>query len=107
MSSTSTEIEALLDSHLLDAQPSRDELVATVLASPPPSDAARPYYEGLRMLAGRTPELALIALRLTLAGRHADDATVVRLRNLLQRVREGGEAGERARKEYGSLLQER
>lgn len=58
------------------------------------------------MLGARTPELALIALRLTLAGRTADDDTVKRLRDILVRVHGGGALGERAREEYRSILKE-
>lgn len=100
-------IEALLDAHLLDGNPSREELVATLLATPPVSERARPYYEGLRILGARTPELALIALRLALAGRTVDDASVTRFRGLLQNARAGGAGSENARKEYESLFQER
>jgi len=86
--------------------PSRAEIVAELLVRPPPDERARPYYEGMRILGPRTPELALIALRLTLSGRRADDDTVVRLRSLLEVVRGGGAAGKKAREEYGELLAE-
>jgi len=53
-------------------------------------------------LGARTPDLALIALRLVLAGRKADDAGVTHLRDLVGRARSGDAA---ARDEYRSLLQ--
>ncbi len=107
MSSPSVNKEAaLLDAHLLDGEPTRRSLVERLLAQPPPAEAARPFYEGLRILGDRTPELALIALRLTIAGRRADDEAVGRLRRLLGRARAGGEDGEHARQEYAALLQE-
>lgn len=91
---------------MLEGEPPRAQVVADLLASQPLRERARPYYEGMRILGGRTPELALIALRLTLAGRHADDAMVVRVRSLLEIARSGGAKGEEAREEYEALLRD-
>jgi hypothetical protein len=96
--------EALIDAHLLDGKLSRGELVAQMLASEAPTDRARPFYEGMRSLGARTPELSLIALRLVLAGRRADDAAVVRLRDLVEAARAGGSQAEAARLAYGAEL---
>jgi len=92
----------LLDGYLLDAVPSRAEVVRSLLASPPEAEGASPFYEGMRLLGGRTPELTLIALRLVLAGKRADDAAVVRLRRIVERAR-SGDLG--ARDEYRESLQ--
>jgi hypothetical protein len=92
----------LLDGYLLDATPSRAEVVRGLLASPVPAEGAGAFYEGMRLLGARTPELTLIALRLVLAGRRADDAAVVHLRQIVERAR-GGDR--RARDEYLALLQ--
>lgn len=90
---------ALIDAHFLDGKRAWGELVASLLAQPPPTDTARPFYEGMRMLGPRTPELAVVALRLVLAGRRADDASVERLRAIVRRARSGPKA-EEARREY-------
>ncbi len=42
------------------------------------------------MLGPKTPDLTLIALRLVLAGKAADDVSVVRLRQLTDRARAKG-----------------
>jgi hypothetical protein len=91
----------LLDGYLLDAAPSRVEVVRGLLASPIEVEGASPFYEGMRLLGARTPELTLIALRLVLAGMRADDAAVVRLRRIVERARNGDQ---QARDEYRALL---
>ncbi|HKU80566.1 MAG TPA: hypothetical protein VJP76_00245 [Candidatus Tumulicola sp.] len=91
----------LLDRYLLDEAPAKGEVVRGLLASPPPLQAAQPFYEGMRLLGARTPDLTLIALRLVLAGRRADDASVIALRETVARAR-GGDAA--ARREYRELL---
>jgi hypothetical protein len=87
----------LLDGYLLDGVPEKGEVVRRLLADPPTVDGAGPFYEGMRMLGARTPELTLIALRLVFAGKKADDGAVVDLRRIVERVRGGDES---ARKEY-------
>jgi hypothetical protein len=91
----------LLDGYLLDATPSRAEVVRSLLASPARAEGASPFYEGMRLLGARTPELTLIALRLVLAGMRADDEAVVRLRRIVERARTGDR---QARNEYHALL---
>lgn len=95
----------MLDVHLLEGTP-RGALVEALLREPPPSKAARPYYEGMRLLGSRTPELALVALRLTLAGLRPDDRSVVRLRDVARAALQGGAQAARAREEYAALLKE-
>ncbi|MHB8432635.1 MAG: hypothetical protein ACYDCA_03395 [Candidatus Tyrphobacter sp.] len=96
---------ALIDAQLLDPDGSLPGLVKSLLAHPPPNDAARPFYEGMRVLGPRTPQLAVLALRLVLAGRRADDASVRRLRTLVEHIRAGGSDAAVARREYAFELE--
>lgn len=90
-----------LDGYLLAGAPSKAELVPQLLAQRSDIAAAAPFYEGIARLGLRTPDLALLALRLVLARKKADDASVRRLRELSERAR-GGDAP--ARSEYHALL---
>lgn len=90
----------LLDGYLLDGNPPKAEVVRRLLQTRPDAPGAAPFYEGMQRLGARTPELTLIALRLVLAGRKADNAGVVWLRDVVARAR-AGDAG--ARDEYRSL----
>ena len=90
----------LLDGYLLDGVPSKSEVVRLLLATRPHAQGAAAFYEGMERLGSRTPDLALIALRLVLAGRPADDATVVWLRDVAARARAGDAA---ARAQYRTL----
>jgi hypothetical protein len=89
-----------LDGYLLDNVPSKAEVVRELLERRPHAAGAAPFYEGIERLGARTPDLTLIALRLVLAGRKADDATVTWLRDVVARARTG-EAG--AREEYRTI----
>jgi len=90
----------LLDGYLLDGEPAKPALVRALLEARPAAEGAAPFYEGLERLGARTPDLALIALRLVLAGKKADDASVARLRDVVARARAGDPA---ARDEYRSI----
>jgi hypothetical protein len=90
----------LLDGYLLDGEPPKAEVVRRLVQTRPDAPGATPFYEGMQRLGARTPELTLIALRLVLAGRKADNAGVVWLRDIVERAR-AGDAG--ARDEYRSL----
>jgi hypothetical protein len=57
----------------------------------------------MRLLRARTPDLTLIALRLVLAGKRADDASVVHVRSLVERARRGEAA---AAAEYAAFFDE-
>jgi hypothetical protein len=92
-----------LDGYLLSGAPSKAELVPRLLAQRPDIAAAAPFYEGIARLGLRTPDLALLALRLVLAGRKADDASVRHLRELSERARTGDAA---ARDEYRAMLRD-
>jgi hypothetical protein len=89
-----------LDGYLLDGSPSKAEVVREILLARPSAEGAAPFYEGIERLGARTPDLALIALRLVLAGRKADDAAVAWLRDVVGRARAGDAA---ARNEYRTI----
>ncbi|HVR46678.1 MAG TPA: hypothetical protein VMT95_08630 [Candidatus Binatia bacterium] len=90
----------LLDGYLLDCSPPKAEVVRDLLRRRPEAPGAAPFYEGMERLGARTPDLSLIALRLVLGGKKADDAAVVRLRDVVERARSGDAA---ARAEYAAL----
>lgn len=90
----------LLDGYLLDGTPPKSEVVLKLLEIRPNAEGAGAFYEGLERLGARTPDLALIALRLVLAGKKADDVTVARLRDLVERARAGDAS---ARDEYRTI----
>ncbi|MHB8356090.1 MAG: hypothetical protein ACYDDQ_05315 [Vulcanimicrobiaceae bacterium] len=90
----------LLDRYLLDRAGNKAEVVADLLAHRSSLSGAAPFYEGFELLGARTPDLALLALRLVLAGQRADDDAVADLRRLMERARGGGEDGARARADY-------
>jgi hypothetical protein len=90
----------LLDRYLLDGVPAKGEVIRRLLDSPAPAPRAAPFYEGMRLLGARTPDLSLMALRLVLAGHKADDASVVQLRGIVERARRGDDA---ARQAYRAL----
>lgn len=79
----------LFDAYLLCGTPSKSELVRRLLQAPSQTVGAAAFYEGMQRLGARTPDLALIALRLVLGGKKADDASVVRVRELVERARTG------------------
>lgn len=80
-----------LDEYLLSGKPDKAAVVRQLLAERPGGARASAFYEGLALLGARAPELSLIALRLVLAGKAAEDAAVVRLREIVERAR-GGDA---------------
>ncbi len=85
----------LLDGYLLQAKPAKADVVKALLAQRSDVAAAQPFYEGMRMLGARTPDLTLLALRLVLAGKKADDESVVLLRDLSERARSGQDSAAR------------
>ena len=94
----------LLDRYLLEGAPAKADVVKALLASPSELPAAAPFYEGMRMLGARTPDLTFLALRLVLAGRKADDAGVVALRASSQLARAAGSGDTAERRAYFQLL---
>jgi hypothetical protein len=82
-------MEDVLDSYLLESRPSKAQVVEALIGTSPVPAVAGPYIEGLRLLRDRTPDLALVALRLALAGKTVGDGSVIDLRNLAERARKG------------------
>ncbi|HEY3676199.1 MAG TPA: hypothetical protein VGK84_09430 [Candidatus Tumulicola sp.] len=82
----------LLDGYLLDGRPTKAAVIEK-LAKMSPTGKAAPFLEGIRLLGERTPDLALIALRLVLGGGTADDASVSTVRDAVLRARAGDESG--------------
>jgi hypothetical protein len=89
-----------LDRYLLEQVPSKAEIVEDLLRHRAALPAAAPFYEGIRMLGSRTPDLTFIALRLVLAGKPADDERVTRLRDIVERARGAGPDREAAVQAY-------
>jgi hypothetical protein len=87
----------LLDRYLLDGSPEKAEVVRALLEARAGGASAAAFYDGMRLLGPRTPDLSLVALRLVLAGKKAEDSAVVRLRAIVEEARRG-EPG--AREEY-------
>ncbi|HET9030625.1 MAG TPA: hypothetical protein VFN49_10625 [Candidatus Aquilonibacter sp.] len=94
----------LLDRYLLEGKPPKADVVKRLLAERSDRPAAQPFYEGMRMLGARTPDLTLYALRLVLAGKKAGDEQVVELRDLAERVRAGGDDAQAARASFSRLV---
>ncbi|MBC5810390.1 MAG: hypothetical protein GIW95_06010 [Candidatus Eremiobacteraeota bacterium] len=88
-----------IDRYLLGEPVSKADAVAAALGERADVPAAAPFYRALEAVGVRAADEALIALRLVLAGRSPDDASVRRLRALsaLARAATNGDA-EGARK---------
>ena len=84
-----------IDGYLLDGRPPKAEAIADVLADRSAVPAAAPFYRALDIVGARAADESLIALRLVLAGRTADDDAIRRVRAILAQVR-AGESGARA-----------
>jgi hypothetical protein len=72
-----------IDGYLLDGRPSKADAIATVLADRVADERAAPFYRAFEAVGVRAADEALLALRLVLAGRPADDSTIRRLRGLV------------------------
>ncbi|MBV9055116.1 MAG: hypothetical protein JO078_02100 [Candidatus Eremiobacteraeota bacterium] len=77
----------LLDGYLLTGAPAKHDVIARLLTTRPEAPGAAAFYEGMQRLGARTSDLTLIALRLVLAGKKADDANVTALRDILARAK--------------------
>jgi hypothetical protein len=85
----------LLNRYLLSGDPPKAQVVTALLEDRSPAPQAAAFYEGMRLLGARTPDLTLIALALVFSGHRPDDASVSALRDLSERARRG-DAGARA-----------
>ncbi|HLI96800.1 MAG TPA: hypothetical protein VKT72_12035 [Candidatus Baltobacteraceae bacterium] len=79
-----------LDRYLLDGTPPKAQVVKDLLKNRADVPGSAAFYQGIQLLGPKTPDLTLIALRLVLAGKKADDVHVVRLRQLVERSRAKG-----------------
>jgi hypothetical protein len=79
-----------LDRYLLEENPPKAQVVKELLKQRADVPGAAAFYQGIQMLGPKTPDLTLIALRLVLAGKTADDERVVRLRGIVDRARAKG-----------------
>ena len=73
---------AFLDRYLLGEPVSKPDVVAALLAERSSDPSAEPFYRAFEAVGTRAADEALIALRLVLAGRAAEDGAVRRLRGL-------------------------
>jgi hypothetical protein len=94
-----------LDRYLLEEQPSKAQVVKELLKERADVPGAAAFYQGIQMLGPKTPDLTLIALRLVLAGKKADDSTVVRVRRIVERARAKGIDSQSAIEAYYKELQ--
>jgi hypothetical protein len=94
----------LIDEYLLTGAPRKAEVIERLLADRSTVPGAAPFYEGMKILGARTPDLTLVALRLVMAGKTADDANVVALRREADAARLGGDGAATAREAYKKLL---
>jgi hypothetical protein len=95
----------LLDRYLLDGTPSKAQVVKDLLKNRADVPGSAAFYQGIQLLGPKTPDLTLIALRLVLAGKRADDVHVVRLRQLVDRARAKGIDAQSAVDAYYKELQ--
>jgi hypothetical protein len=93
-----------IDEYLLSGTGRKAELIQALLAHRSALPAAAPFYEGMKLLGARTPDLTLVALRLVLAGKRADDESVVALRDHALAVRAGGDGAAAALAAYRKIL---
>ncbi len=95
----------MLDRYLLEGTPPKEDVIAALLRERPEAPGAAPFYEGMKMLGSRTPDLSLMALRLVLAGKKADDASVKGFRSIVERARKGGGDADGAAASYKEALE--
>lgn len=94
-----------LDRYLLDGVPAKAQVVKKLLAERAEVPGTAAFYQGIELLGPKTPDLTLIALRLVLAGKTADDERVVRMRQIVDRARANGIDRESSVESYYKELQ--
>jgi hypothetical protein len=83
-----------LDGYLLDGAPGKADAIAAALRDRSPDPRAQPFYRALQTVGARAADEALLALRLVLGGKAAEDEAIVAARAARARARTG-EAGAR------------
>ena len=91
-----------IDGYLLDGSPSKADTIAAVLGDQRPDERAQPFYRALDLLGTRVPDETLMALRIALAGRVADDDVIRTMRAHVAAARAGDA---RARAAYLALVE--
>jgi cytochrome c-type biogenesis protein CcmH/NrfG len=84
-----------IDGFFLDGAPAKAAAIAAALAQRSSDERAAPFYRAFETVGERAHDDALIALRLVLAGRPADDDGVKRMRALIAAAK-GGDPAARA-----------
>ncbi len=85
-----------LDGYLLDGSPAKADAIAALLADQRPGERAQPFYRALDLLGARVPDETLMALRIALTGRLADDDAIRTMRAQLAAARRGDAAARAA-----------
>lgn len=83
-----------LDGYLLDGSPAKADAIAAALRDRSPEPRAQPFYRALETVGARAADEALLALRLVLGGKTADDASIVAARGA-RAAAKTGEAADR------------
>lgn len=83
-----------LDGYLLDGSPAKADAIAAALRERSPDPKAQPFYRALETVGARAADEALLALRLILGGKSADDESIVAARAARARAK-AGEPGAR------------
>ena len=79
-----------LDGYLLDGSPAKAEAIAAALRARSADERAQPFYRALETVGARAADEALLALRLVLGGKAADDEAIVAARTARARGKTGG-----------------
>jgi hypothetical protein len=85
-----------LDGYLLDGSPSKPDAIAAALRERSPDPKAQPFYRALETVGARAADEALLALRLVLGGKTADDEAIVAVRAARARAKTGEEGAREA-----------
>lgn len=89
-----------LDNYLLDGSGSKADLIEKLLQSRDERAEAAPFYRALEILGAKAADEALMALRLVLAGKPAEDESIKRMRKNVAASRHGGPDAGQAREDY-------
>lgn len=89
-----------LDHYLLDGTGSKAALIEKLLSDREENSEAAPFYRALDILGAKAADEALMALRLVLAGKPAEDQSIKRMRKNVAASRKGGPDAPEAREDY-------
>ena len=85
-----------LDGYLLDGSPAKADAVAAALADRDPGEFAQPFYRALEVLGAKTPDDALMGLRIAMSGRRPEDDDIRAMRAHVAGARAGDPAARAA-----------